>query len=440
MRKDRMMGRSYQRKTRRSRRKVQNLPDQSVTVDVAEGQARFQMVLPMNPLLLDVAEAIEQTASQAGLLMMKGLIDDEVKQIAGERYAHQADRQATRWGHDEGHVIFGGRKVALPRPRVRSADGREVPLQRYQAFAHPQRMQQAVSQRILRRVSIRDYAGVLEEVCDGYGIDKSSVSRHWKAASGQQLKQMLERPLGDLDLCVLFLDGKEFHDFTVIVAMGVDRQGRKHVLGLWSGATENAEVCGALLDDLIGRGLAVDKPVLFVLDGAKALKKAVTARFGSKCLIQRCRVHKKRNLRKYLPKKYHAMLSMKLQMAWGMTEYDKAYKELRKVHDWLVSINQAAAESLDEGFEETLTINRLGLPPHLRRLFASTNLIESCFSRAGDLCRNVKRWRDGNMARRWAGSVLLEAEARFHRIQGYGQLPLLINALSQTLDKKEAVA
>ena len=295
------MGKSYQRKTRRSRRKVQNLQDQAVTVDVAGGKASFQMVLPMSPLLSEVAGAIEQTAAQAGLLMMKALIDEEVERIAGVRYEHQADRQATRWGHAEGQVVFGGRKVALPRPRVRSVDGREVPLERYQAFAHPRRMQEAVSQRILRRVSTRDYAGALDDVCDGYGIAKSSVSRHWKAASRRQLKAMLECPLGELDLCVVFLDGKEFHDFTLIVAVGVDRQGRKHVLGLWSGATENAEVCGALLDDLIERGLAKDKPYLFVLDGAKALKKAVVRRFGSKALIQRCRVHKKRNLQKYLP-------------------------------------------------------------------------------------------------------------------------------------------
>jgi putative transposase len=435
-----MMGRSYQRKTRRSRRKVQNFENHTVTVDVAEGKASFQMVLPMSPLLLDVAGAIEQTASQAGLLMMKALIDEEVEQIAGSRYTHQTDRRATRWGQDEGHVIFAGRKVALPRPRVRSVDGREIPLARYQAFTHPERMQEAVSQRILRRVSTRDYAGVLDEVCEGYGIQKSSVSRHWKAASSQQLQQMLERPLGDLDLCVLFLDGKAFHDFTLIVAMGVDRQGRKHVLGLWSGATENAEVCGALLDDLIARGLPVDKPYLFVLDGAKALKKAVTSRFGAKGLIQRCRVHKKRNIQKYLPKKYHGMLTLKLRMAWGMTEYPKALQELRKVHAWLASLNQAAAESLEEGMEETLTINRLGLSSPLRRLFSSTNIIESCFSRAGDLCRRVTRWRDGNMAQRWAGTVLLEAETRFRRIQAYGQLPLLINALSQTLDKQEAVA
>lgn len=434
------MGKSYQRKTRRSRRKLQDLQNQTVAVDVAEGKATFQMVLPMSPLLAEVAGAIEQTATQAGLLLMKALIDEEVEQIAGVRYGHQADRQATRWGHDEGHVIFCGRKVALRRPRVRSVDGREVPLPRYQAFAHPERMEAAVSQRILRRVSTRDYAGVLDDVCDGYGIQKSSVSRHWKTASTQQLKEMLERPLGALDLCVLFLDGKEFHDFTLIVAVGVDRQGSKHVLGLWSGATENAEVCGALLDDLIERGLAKDKPYLFVLDGAKALKKAVVSRFGSRALIQRCRVHKKRNIQKYLPKKYHGMLSLKLKMAWGMTDYDKALKELRKVHDWLASLNQAAAESLDEGMEETLTINRLSLPPQLRRIFSSTNLIESCFSRAGDLCRNVKRWRDGNMAQRWAASVLLEAQSRFRRIHAYSQLPQLINAMATLLDRQEAAA
>jgi putative transposase len=434
------MGKSYQRKTRRSRRKVQNLQDQAVTVDVAGGKASFQMVLPMSPLLSEVAGAIEQTAAQAGLLMMKALLDEEVERIAGRRYEHQADRQATRWGHDEGQVIFGGRKVAMPRPRVRSVEGHEVPLQRYQAFAHPQRMQEAVSQRILRRVSTRDYAGALDDVCDGYGIAKSSVSRHWQAASRRQLKEMLERPLGELDLCVVFLDGKEFHDFTLIVAVGVDRQGQKHVLGLWSGATENAEVCGALLDDLIERGLSKDKSYLFVLDGAKALKKAVISRFGSRALIQRCRVHKKRNIQKYLPKKYHGMLSLKLKMAWGMTEYDKALKELHKVHDWLASINQEAAASLDEGREETLTINRLNLPSQLRRIFSSTNLIESCFSRAGDLCRNVKRWRDGNMARRWAASVLLDAQSRFRRIQAYSQLPQLINAIASLLDKKEAAA
>lgn len=435
-----MMGKSYQRKTSRSKRKMQSLQEGTVSVETADGQARFQMVLPMNLLLFDVADQIERTASQAGLLMMKALIDEEVEQVAGQRYTHQPDRKAQRWGHDEGSVVFAGRKVAMPRPRVRSVDGHEVPLSRYQAFAHPRRMEQAVSQRILRRVSTRDYAGVLDDVCEGYGVDKSSVSRQWKAASSVQLQQMMERSLRDLDLCVLFLDGKEFHDFTLIVALGVDCQGCKHVLGLWPGATENAEVCGALLDDLIERGLSKDKRYLFVLDGAKALHKAVVQRFGDKALIQRCRLHKRRNIQKYLPKKYHGMLALKLRVAWEMTDYDQAYKELQKVHDWLALINQAAAQSLEEGFEKTLTINRLGLSPQLRRLLASTNLIESCLSCVGDGCHNVKRWRDANMTRRWVGAVLLEAEKRFHRIQGYREIPLLIEALGKAVDTKEAVA
>jgi transposase-like protein len=419
---------------------MQSLQEGTVSVETADGQARFQMVLPMNLLLFDVAAAIEQTASQAGLLMMKALIDEEVEQVAGPRYTHQPDRKAQRWGHDEGSVVFAGRKVALPRPRVRSVEGHEVPLPRYQAFAHPRRMEQAVRQRILRRVSTRDYAGVLDDVCAGYGIDKSSVSRQWKAASSSQLQQMMERSLRDLDLCVVFLDGKEFQDFTLIVALGVDREGHKNVLGLWPGATENAEVCGALLDDLIERGLSRDKRYLFVLDGAKALHKAVVQRFGAQALIQRCRLHKRRNVEKYLPNKYHGMLALKLRVAWEMTDYDQAYQELQKVHDWLASINQAAAQSLEEGFEQTLTINRLGLSPQLRRLLSSTNLIESCLSCVGDGCRHVKRWRDANMARRWAGAVLLEAEKRFHRIQGYREMPLLIKALGHTVDTKEAVA
>jgi len=195
-----------------------------------------------------------------------------------------------------------------------------------------------------------------------------------------------------------------------------------------------------LLDELIERGVSTQQRYLFIQDGSKALKKAVRARFGRQVLIQRCRLHKERNIQKYLPKKYHKLLAMKLRMAWGMTDYEQAKKELYKVHDWLASVNQAAAKSLEEGFEETLTINRLGLPEQLRKLFSTTNIIESSFSLTDDLCRNVKRWRDANMAWRWAGTVLLEAEKRFHRICGYRELPVLIEALRKFFDKQEVVA
>jgi putative transposase len=436
-----MMSKYYQTKTNRSKRKLHNLNTNAVSVELADGKACFQMVLPFSEHLFDVARAIEQTAGEAGLLLMKSLIDEEVEQLAGDRYRHNTDRRAVRWGKEEGHVIFAGRKVAMEKPRVRSYEGDgELELGRWNAFAHPARMEQSVADRILRRVSCRDYAGALNDVCDGYGIDKSSVSRQWQAASAEQLRQLCERRIDNLDVCVVMLDGKEFHDWTLITALGIDTQGYKHVLGLWQGATENSDVCGALLDNLIERGISIRKKYLFVIDGSKALKKAITGRFGSLAVIQRCRIHKERNISSYLPKKYHRLLAMKLRVAFGMTDYDEALKELRKVHDWLASLSDSAAGSLDEGFEELLTVHKLKLSATHRKLLGSTNMIESCLSMVGDRCRNVKHWRNGNMALRWAAAVLLDAQKRFYRMRGHAELPMLVEALKVKFDIKEAVA
>ena len=435
------MGKYYQTRTNRSKRKLHNLDGKAVTVEVADGKACFQMVLPMSEALFDVARAIEQTASEAGLLLMKSLIDEEVEQLAGGRYRHNPNRQAVRWGKEEGHVVFAGRKVAMEKPRVRTADGaEEFDLRRWDAFAHPARMEQSIASRILRRVSCRDYAGTIDDICDGYGIDKSAVSRQWQSASAEQLKQLMERRLDTLDICVLLLDGKEFHDYTIITALAIDTQGYKHVLGIRPGATENSQICGALLDDLIERGLSAQKRYLFILDGSKALKKAVTDRFGVSALIQRCRIHKERNIRGYLPKKHHRLLAMKLRVAFGMTDYNDALKELGKVHDWLMSVSEAAANSLQEGFEELLTVHKLKLSALHKKLLGSTNMIESCLSIVNDLCRNVKHWQNENMAVRWAGSVLLEAEKRFYRMKGHRELPMLVEAVHRYVDSQEAVA
>jgi len=414
-------------------------PDQ-MQVKVAEGKASFQMVLPMGDLMLDVAAAIEQTASQAGIMMMKSLIDDEVEQLVGQRYAHQADRSGYRWGKEDGHVIFAGRKVGIEKPRLRSRDGQELSLSRYQAFSNPRRLEQSVSQKILRRVSSRDYAGALDNLCEGYGIQKSSVSRKYKAASALRLEQLLQRRLDSMELTAIYLDGKEFSDFTLITALGVDTEGRKHVLGLWPGATENAEVCGRLLDDLIERGLRIDWRYLFVLDGSKALKKAVVQRFGSQTLIQRCQIHKQRNVEGHLPDSQKVLFRMKYHATLGMEDYTQARQELDKVHRWLMGVSEAAARSLEEGMEELLTVHRLKLPYELRKTLDNTNLIESCFSVTSGMCRNVKRWRNESMACRWMGSALLEAEKRFHRVRGYRQIPLLQKALNQEIDKKMDVA
>jgi len=436
-----MMGKYYHKKTNRSKRKTHHFDNNTVTVSLADGKANFQMVLPMSEILFDVAGAIEQTASEAGLRMMRALIDEEVEQLTGDRYQHQPNRQAIRWGKEDGHVIFAGRKVAIDKPRVRSRNGtEELSLRRWDAFAHPRRMEQAVQNKILRRVSCRDYGGAIEDMCDGYGIDKSSVSRKWQAASAKQLAQLMERRLNDPDICVILLDGKEFGDTTIITALGVDAAGTKHILGLWPGATENSDVCGSLLDDMIQRGLSIGVQYLFVIDGSKALKKAIKDRFGTSALIQRCRIHKERNIRSYLPKKHHRLLAMKLKTAFGMTDHAEVLRELTKVRDWLMSISDAAAASLEEGFDELLTVNKLKLPASLKKLFGSTNMIESCYSLTGDLCRNVKRWRGANMATRWAGAVLLETEKRFYHIRGHREMPMLAAILKRNVDTKEAVA
>lgn len=434
------MSKAYQKKTNRSRRKLQKLDEQAVKVEVGPGRATFQMILPMDSLLTEVADSIEQMACQAGLLMMKAMIDEEVEQVAGPKGLHNEQLPGYRWGKEEGHTVFMGRKVAIEKPRVRSKKGGEIPLRRYQAFRHPQRMARAVQEKILRRVSTRDYEGVIGDLCEGYGIQRSSVSRHWQAASTRQLQEVLEKDLSQLGIAVVILDGKVFHDYTLIAAIGVDWEGRKHVLGLWPGATENAEVCGALLDHLIERGLSPQENYLFILDGSKALKKAVTTRFGPTALIQRCRVHKENNVKSHLAPEHHKLLSLKLKAAWGTTDPLQARKALQKVHDWLATINLAAARSLEEGLEETLTVNQLQLPPMLHQIFCCTNIIESAFSRTEDLCRNVKRWRNANMAWRWAGTVLREAQGRFHRIRGYREMPVLLRALKKTIATEQSVA
>jgi len=435
------MSKKYTKKTSRSRRKLQALNSDGIKVELGNGRATIQMILPMEELMNEVVLAIENMASQVGLLLMKGLIDQEVEQIAGQRYAHCPDRQAHRWGKEEGHVVFSGRKVAIERPRVRGKNGREIPLQRYRLFQAGDRLEQAVQQRILRRVSMRDYQGVIDVLCDGYGIRKSSVSRHWKAASAKQLKQMMERGLDDLDLAVLIVDGINFHNYLLVVALGIDSQGKKHVLGLWPGATENAQLCGALLDDLLERGLKVNDRMLFVLDGSKALGKAVDQRFAEKALVQRCQVHKQRNILDHLPANYHRVVGLKLRGAWGMADYAQAKAALTKVLNYLQQLNPAAAKRLEEAFEETLTLHRLGLPPLLRESLRSTNIIESCFSRTRDLSGNVKRCGNVQMACRWAGASLLEAEKRFHRVRGYKSMPVLIAVLrKEIVDAREAVA
>jgi transposase-like protein len=405
---------------------------------VSRDDAAVQLVLPVAEILAGVSDAVEAVAAEAGLLVMKSLIDDEVEQVVGARYQRPAERQAYRWGTEDGHVVFAGRKVPLTRPRVRRRAGGEVRLERYEQFQANGRMQRAVVPRVVAGVATRRYEQTLDAVCDGYGIAKSSVSRHWQAASAEQLRAFQERPLGELELVALVLDGIEFHAYLLVVALGIDAAGGKHVLGLWPGATENATVCKGLLDDLEQRGLATDRRYLVVIDGSKALAKAVRAKFGARAEVQRCQVHKERNVLEHLPPEHQSRVRQRLRAAWNLKGHAEAWAALERVTEQLAELSPTAAASLREGLEETLTVHRLGVPGLLRQTLRSTNPLESCFATTRTLCRNVKQWRSEEMAQRWAGTMLLQVERSFRRVRGYREMPLLVATLRAQVAQESA--
>jgi len=319
----------------------------------ADGQS-VQMLLPLAEVLTGAKDALEGLVGQIGILVVQTLLEDEVTQRVGPRSRKVTDRSAYRHGHEAGYIVFAGRKVPIERPRMRGTEGGELPLERYELFQNPEHMQEAVGRRVLKRVSTRNYEGVLDTVCEGYGVRKSSVSRQFKALSLRRLTELLERSLDEIDLVGLMIDGIQFQGSTLVVALGFAADGKKHVLGIWEGASENAEVCKDLLASLVDRGLRTDTPILCVLDGAKALKKAVKAVFGKRAIVQRCMVHKTRNVISYLPKQHHAPVAQRLRAAWGMANHDDAKKALLQVVRYLDGISHSAASSLREGLDETL--------------------------------------------------------------------------------------
>lgn len=429
------MSKKYRRTPSQSKRKAR---DARSGLGIKEGLV--QLCLPIAEILAAARESLESTMGEIGLLVMNGLIQDEVTQLVGEKYERRESRQAYRWGRERGFVSFAGQKLPLKRPRVRSTDGKEIQLERYELFQDDSRLERSVADRVLRRVSTRDYEGTIDALCEGYGVKKSSVSRRWKTASSKELQKLMERRLNELDLFAVMLDGIHVGDYTLIAALGFAQDGSKHMLGLWQGATENSTLCKALLTDLRDRGLRTDRRTLFILDGSKALQKGVVDVFGNHAVIQRCQQHKRENVKSYLPKSCHGMLTQRLKVAWGLKSYSDAKKALLQTVEYIEGISHSAANSLREGLEETLTLHRLQASPFLRRILSSTNSIESCFSRSRDLLRNVKAWKNEDMACRWAGAVFLKAEKKFRKILGYRDIPVLVSSMRREVDAKSNVA
>ena len=384
----------------------------------------FQFDLPMLEILLQTKAEVEALSAQAGLKIIEHFLEEEIQQRCGPH----GQQSAYRHGQQPGYVVFAGRKVSIAKPRLRAKAGKEIRLKSYEAFQQDGRMQRAVARKLTHQVSTRNYAAAIDDCLEGYGIDKSSVSRQWKAATTTELQTLVQRPI-PADLVGLLIDGQYFRKQCLIVALGVDKQAQKHVLGLWEGATENSTLVRELLSDMRERGLNTEAAMLVVVDGAKALYKGVREVFGERALIQRCRVHKLRNVLEHLPLEKRSQAAWRLRGAWAKSTPEEALKELRVCVKWLDPISPSAARSLEEGLEETLTVTRLGLHESLVRTFSSTNLIESCFARTQSWTSRVKRWRGARMVLRWGAAALLFAEKGFRRVRGHDHLSQLIQAL-----------
>ena len=405
-----------------------------------EGNPAVQMMLPMAEMVGWLRKGVGELIRQAGLQLMELLMQEEVRELVGERSEPQPDRTASRWGSERGYCVVMGQKVPIQRLRVRSVEDKEVRLGSYEMFHRGEPLTETVWEKLMLGLSTRKYGQAVREFSEAYGLEKSAISEHFIEASREKLKEMMERRLDKMRICALLIDARPFEGQQMVVALGIGKDGRKTILGIRQGATENATVVGELLSDLLERGLDFTEPRLYVLDGGKALSAAVKKHVGDKAAIQRCQVHKRRNVLDHLTDEQKSGVAKKLNAAYALEDYAAAKQALNVLHRELMDLNPSAARSLGEGMEETLTVHRLRLPMQLRKTLASTNVIESAFSIVERVCRNVKRWQGGDQRERWVGSGLLVAQKQFRRVQGYKQIPTLIRELETLTPNKVEVA
>ena len=414
---------------------VEEVASASTGADAAALPERVQEAL--GELAGAAKEGLLALSVGVGLGVLTELMEEEVDEVVGPRGKHDPDRVAVRHGHEAGEVTLGSRRVAVERPRARSADGGdEVPVAAYRHFADRDALSRVVLERMLAGVSTRRFPRTQEPVGeeierDARATSKSAVSREFVARTRENLEALMARRLDDVRLAVLMVDGVELKGRTNVVALGITTDGVKIPLGLWEGSTENATVATALLSDLVDRGLDVEQGVLCVLDGAKALRKAVRDVLGVHTPVQRCLRHKERGVLDHLPERDRPALKRRLRRAWAETEHARALDQLQVLAGELERSHPGAAGSLPEGLEETLTLTRLGIRGSLKRTLESTNPCESMIECVRRSARNVKCWQSGDMALRWTAAGMLEAERQFRRIIGYRDLGKLALAIER---------
>jgi transposase-like protein len=415
----------------------------SSNVPVAEA-TREEAVLPervqeaLGQLVGAATEGLLSLSVAVGLGVLSSMMEEEVDDVVGPKGKWNRERTAVRHGHEGGEITLGGRRVEVRRPRMRTAEGEhEVPLQTYEHFADRDPMSRVVLERMLAGVSTRRYRRTQEPVGEQVEVrarstSKSAVSRTFVERTRTALAGLMSRQLADLRLAVMMLDGIELKGRMMIVALGITTEGVKIPLGLWEGSTENATVATALLSDLVERGLDPEQGMLFVLDGSKALRKAVRSVFGE-VPVQRCVWHKERNVMRHLPERDRPQVKTRLRKAWRETDYQRALEQLTRLADELEHTHPGAAGSLREGMDETLTVIQLGIKGKLKRTLESTNPAESMIDTVRTTQRNVKNWSSGEMGLRWTAAGMLEAEKQFRKVIGYTQLPQLAVAIERRL-------
>lgn len=385
-------------------------------------------------IVLNILGGIETNLSQElhgiGLEVMRAIMECEREEIVGIKGRHNPLRRYLRGGTNPGSVVINGAKVACRIPRARDVEhGVEYRLASHSLFQQAGELCKRAYRDLIRGISTRHYAEGVDAFLDGYGVSASAVSRQMVRATGEKVQELFSRSIAPLEIAVLMIDGVDVGGHTVVVVLGIDTTGEKHILGLRQGATENTAVVKGLLEELITRGLGIDRPILVVIDGAKALRKAVSDVLGKDAPVQRCTVHKKRNVLEHLGKAERSWVSRRMSQAYAHSDAEAARRDLLKLIEELRPINPSAARSLEEGLEETLTVQRLGLPEALRVSLRSTNIIESANNGVRDRTRNVKRWRDGMQVERWSAAALLETEKGFRRIKGYRHMAVLLAGL-----------
>jgi putative transposase len=381
---------------------------------------------------VDVKVSLIQALIPVGLEKVNALLQDEVTQLAGEPRKH--GKLNTRWGSQGGSVYLLDQKVPIEVPRVRNKPhNSEVPLQSYQRFQEPHRLDEQLFLKLLNGLSTHKYRESAELAPEVFGISASNVSKRFRLRGKAYLQKLLSRRLDEYDFFTIFLDGKTYAKDGIVVAIGITGEGRKVIVGIEQMNTENAKAVSQFFDKLIERGFTYEQGLLCVIDGAKGFTKAIADKFKECAFIQRCQQHKKENVVSYLPQGIQKTYRLRLTQAYEQATYSQAKAALNAIALELDRVNPSAAASLREGLEETLTLHQLGLSKELRRSFSSTNCIESVLSQVGQFTDKVDRWRNGRHIQEWVAASLMHIEPRLHKVNGWRHLKLLRERMQNTI-------